>query len=123
MVKKYFHNLEMQINLFDNLVSNYSVSTKYYNKNKGFISGRIEFKDNSILNFKEVKDTEYHKKDKYSYQYMDFNKNLIFRYDNAYHHPEIQTFPHHKHLPDNITSTNEPELIDILFEIQLFNNK
>lgn len=24
--------------------------------------------------------------------------NLILRYDNAPHHPEVETFPHHKHL-------------------------
>ncbi len=42
---------------------------------------------------------------------------MIFRYDNAYNHPEIKTFPHHKHLPENIKESNEAELIDILFEI------
>ena len=117
MVKKYFAKLEDQISLFQNILVTYSVTTKYYNSSKGYISGNIVFTGNSKLSFKEVKDTEFNKKDKYSYHFMSSSDEIIFRYDNAYHHPEIKTFPHHKHLPENIKESNEPELIDILIEI------
>ena len=48
---------------------------------------------------------------------MSSSDEMIFRYNNAYHHPEIETFPHHKHLSGSIIKSTEPELIDILIEI------
>lgn len=58
----------------------------------------------------------------YSYHYMDASNNLIFRYDNAEHHQELNlsTFPHHKHegREDNILSSNAPTFTDILEEIE-----
>ena len=117
MVRKYFTQLEEQINLFQNIISTYSIKTKYYNTYKGYISGKIIFIDDSQLSFREVKDTEFHKKDKYSYHFMNALGEIIFRYDNAYHHPEIKTFPHHKHLAESIIESIEPELTDILTEI------
>ena len=62
MVKKYFAKLEDQISLFQNIIKTYSVTTKYYNSSKGYISGNIVFTNNSKMNFKEVKDTAFHKK-------------------------------------------------------------
>jgi len=46
----------------------------------------------------------------------DLNE-MIFRYDNSQHHPEIKTFPHHKHIFKCILEAKEPEMIDILIEI------
>jgi hypothetical protein len=43
----------------------------------------------------EVVDIEQAGKVKYRYQYMDEARNLLFRYDNAPHHAEIDSFPHH----------------------------
>lgn len=44
----------------------------------------------------------------------------IFRYDNAPHHPEISTHPHHKHSGsgDTLSATQEPTLSQILSEIE-----
>ncbi len=41
----------------------------------------------------------------------------ILRYDNAPHHPEIQTYPHHKHLKDDIQALNNFKLIDFINEV------
>ena len=43
-----------------------------------------------------------------------------FRYDNAPHHPEISTHPHHKHIGERekLSDTAEPTLSQILDEIQ-----
>lgn len=65
----------------------------------------------------ELKDTEKSHKNKYNYHFMNNTNDLIFRYDNAEYHPEISTFPHHKHISDTVISASEPELINILFEI------
>lgn len=54
---------------------------------------------------------------KYRYQYMDAGQTTLFRYDNAPHHREIGTFPHHKHASDEVRESAEPTLRDILLEI------
>ncbi|MCE4619396.1 MAG: DUF6516 family protein [Desulfurococcales archaeon] len=38
---------------------------------------------------------------KYSYTLL-YNERAILRYDNAPHHPHIETFPHHKHEHDKV---------------------
>jgi hypothetical protein len=42
---------------------------------------------------------------------------MIFRYDNAPHHVEIVSFPHHKHEVDDIKESLEPSLYEVLLEI------
>jgi len=39
-------------------------------------------------------------------------------YDNVKHHPDIPTFPHHKHIDNNIISSSEPDFTIILSEIK-----
>lgn len=55
---------------------------------------------------------------KYSYHYMDSQASLIFRYDNAYHHSQLNTYPHHKHLEETVVESMEPNLYDVLIEVQ-----
>lgn len=55
---------------------------------------------------------------KYSYHYQDKKERLIFRYDMAPHHKEIDTFPHHKHTHTNrVIKADDPSLAKILDEI------
>ncbi|MBI5651084.1 MAG: hypothetical protein HZC40_11675 [Chloroflexi bacterium] len=48
------------------------------------------------------------------------NERRVFRYDNAPHHPEISTHPHHKHLgaQERLAPTDQPTLNQILVEIE-----
>jgi hypothetical protein len=96
----------------------YTIYKKAYNEKQGFIKGDIVFADNSQLCFIEVKNTEVNPKIKYRYHYMDKDNELIFRHDNAYHYKELKTFPNHKHIGDEVYESNEPELYDIMIEIQ-----
>ena len=47
---------------------------------------------------------------------MDENYGLKIRWDNAPHHRQIATFPHHKHIEeeDNIHESEEPTIQGIL---------
>jgi len=65
----------------------------------------------------EVKDTDIREKIKYRYHYMNENRKMIFRYDNAPHHRHVGRFPHHKHISDSVKESSEPDLKNILFEI------
>ena len=50
---------------------------------------------------------------------MDENQQMIFRYDNAPHHHDIETFPHHKHEREDIKASPELTSYQILLEIAL----
>lgn len=51
------------------------------------------------------------------YNELKEEKRLITRWDNAPHHPEIETFPHHIHEGDNIKPTKEPTFVEILEKV------
>ena len=44
--------------------------------------------------------------------------NIIFRYDNAPHHPEVKTHPHHKHLFDRISDSSHPDIEAVIKEVK-----
>ena len=83
--------------------------------------GRIEivfkFSDDSELHVAQVINLdESDPVGKYGYHYQDTSGRLIFRYDNKTHQSELPTFPHHKHLPDDIVSAMRPSLPDVINE-------
>ena len=83
------------------------------------LHGTILFKDGSTLEFLElVKETDKGlERLKYRFQYTKGNK-LIFRYDNAPHHREIETFPHHKHVGNKVLPSKEKNLLEVLKEVE-----
>ncbi len=52
----------------------------------------------------------------YRYHFQDHQNNLIFRYDNTPHFPDIKSFPHHKHNPDKVVSVAEEPSIQVIIE-------
>ncbi len=50
----------------------------------------------------------------YSYYWFHSNENLIIGWDNAQHHPEIKTHPHHKHTENTIQESEERNLEQVL---------
>ncbi len=116
MIQAYFTRIENILQSFPNIRS-YTVRKKVYSTRQGFISGSVIFDNGHALEFAEVKDTGMRNKLKYRYQYMNENREMIFRCDNAPHHRHLGTFPHHRHIPDDVRESSEPDLEDILFEI------
>ncbi len=86
---------------------------------EGIIEARLRFWDGSLLEFVEVlvEHGVVLVKTEYAYHYQNAQNQLIFRYDNAPHHPEIRTHPHHKHTPNAIEPATPPHLGDVLTEI------
>lgn len=56
----------------------------------------------------------------YKYHHQHADGTLIFRYDNAPHHPHLSTFPHHKHTGSAVASATRPDLSQVLREIDTF---
>jgi hypothetical protein len=83
-----------------------------------YLVGLVAFIDGSRLHFREfVKETRGTAvKVMYTYHYQDADGRLIFRYDNARHHPALG-FDEHKHTPDGVVAAPSPTLEDVLAEI------
>jgi len=81
-----------------------------------FLKIRAELMDGSVLYIREfISEEEYN----YSFQWQKDRK-LIVRWDNAPHHKDVETFPHHKHVgsKDNVQPSKEISLEDILRAIE-----
>ena len=50
----------------------------------------------------------------YRYHFQDGQNNLVFRYDNTPHFPNLSSFPHHKHLADQVISCNQPSIVTVI---------
>ncbi|MEK7439673.1 MAG: DUF6516 family protein [Chloroflexota bacterium] len=90
-------------------------------EDQGQFLARLSFYDASLLEAAETVRLEDGDiiKDRYSYHYQESNGDIVFRYDNAPHHPEIETFPHHKHVEseENIIASQPPDMSEVLVEI------
>ncbi|MBN1347891.1 hypothetical protein JXJ21_00635 [candidate division KSB1 bacterium] len=56
----------------------------------------------------------------YRYHFQDKQNNIIFRYDNTPHFPGLKTFPHHKHLADNVVECQQPSIAGICDEVTTY---
>lgn len=79
-----------------------------------FIRLKVEINDGSVLHIRESLTLG---KSKYSYHWQKADGNLILRWDNAPHHPEISTFPYHLHDGGIIKPSDRVFIYDVLNEI------
>ena len=121
IIDNYFLKTEQIIANFDIVIKQQTVKKKT-DEEFGIFRGLLYF-ENGRLEFIEVVRIIENKakKIKYKYHFMANDSTMIFRYDNVKHHPHIATYPHHKHIPNNIISSFEPDFIEILTEIKNFN--
>ena len=94
---------------------------------EGFISGRLQFIDNTALEWREYIDVEIiEDRLMYVYHYMTSSNDIIFRYDNSGHNKKLDlpTYPHHKHdgSEENILPSKAMELDAVIQEIELLVN-
>jgi len=101
-----------------------SIAYEKRSTHEGVIRGRLQFVDESVLEWREYVDVET-SEDRlmYVFQYMDSSSHLIFRYDNTGHHKKLrlQTYPHHKHVGKeaNVEPSGPTDLAAVLREIEL----
>ena len=119
MIESYFVEIEATIQAFPT-IRTYTLRKKIYNQSQGYIGGTIIFSNGGQLDFIEVKNIDVPNKIKYRYQYTNDSQTLIFRHDNAPHHKQITTFPHHEHTQNDVISSPEPTLRDVLLKIAQF---
>ena len=115
MISDYFDFLKKVANKNPDVVK-FRLMKEFIGVNKGFIRFALELRDGTELHIFEYVDSGLLKID-YSYHWQNKEKKLIKRWDNAPHHKEIETFPHHLHKGDDIMLSAEPTFVDILKKI------
>lgn len=85
--------------------ANLKIRLRFHQTHLLQISEAIEIKENQ-LNFLD-----------YRYHFQDESNYLIFRYDSTPHFPNLFTFPHHKHLPDDVICCQKPTIDQVLNEV------
>ena len=89
---------------------------------RGNLRIRLRFGDQSLLEISEaivLVGEEPHWLS-YRYHYQSSRTGIVFRYDNAPHHPEISTHPDHKHSGDDVSASPHPSIEQILREVEVF---
>ncbi|MDH4164548.1 MAG: DUF6516 family protein [Nitrospirota bacterium] len=85
-----------------------------------YLRGTVHFIDATVMDFSlfVMRGPRGIIVDKYRFQYMTKSGRMIFRYDNAPHHPALSSFPHHKHISsDKAVPSTMPSIKDLLNEI------
>jgi len=119
LIEEYFQDIERNIADSPYIFESHVIKDKR-SLYIGIIEGEIRFIDESVLYFIEfVNVKERQDKYTYSYHYQSRDGRLVFRYDMAPHHKEIETYPHHKHLnTERVVKSPIPSLKEVLYEIE-----
>lgn len=109
------NDILLTISTFTDIIIDTQVLTQRQDNRIMELRVRLKLLDNSILEITEILVFDISKR-KYSFQWMDENYDLKIRWDNAPHHRQIATFPHHKHIKqeENIHESEEPTIEEIL---------
>jgi len=103
------------------IIAHFSINIDEIDNHIGYLKGKIEIIDGSILYFIEFVEIKQNEPDrlKYKYQWQYENNDLIKRWDNVPHHKEVDTFPHHVHRDKGVYSSQRMDLkmvIDIIMD-------
>ena len=101
--------------ILESYIQHYSVDAFEQIGNNLKIYINIHFKDDSQLFIKEIL---IQGKRKYPYHWQDRDGNIICRWDNAPDWPNVDTFPHHKHLQNELLPSYETDTKDIFNKIK-----
>jgi len=116
-IAKYFDSILRFLEIHP-FIKNVAIEKRVTTRNRGYIKGMVTFTNGNQLHIKEFINSKL-RKISYAYHYQDKNGVLIFGYDNAPHHVEIKTFPHHKHVSNKPKPepTQEKNIVEIVKEI------
>jgi hypothetical protein len=119
-LEKYFEDVYISIKSFNIInVEHYHEEILGYNRIN--LKIRVRFEEGSLFEVSEAVICEENQLRHlgYSYHFQNKENQLIFRYDNTPHYPDIETFPNHKHLPGNVIKSVKPSLLDVIKEIKV----
>lgn len=99
-IQDYFDKIKLKL-VECELIESFQVRKERITTTDGYIRIRGNLSNGDIIEFSEY--CRFHKKvitEEYTFHWQDSKGKLIRRWDNANHHPEIESFPHHVHLDE-----------------------
>ena len=102
------------------IVATYGLNMVQLSPSTGYVEGEVTFVDGSqLILFEFLRQRAAGlDREKYRYHLMDASGQILFRYDDAPHHAEVATFPHHKHLPTGVTDSPALGFAEVLAEAE-----
>jgi hypothetical protein len=97
-IREYYSQIETTIKDCP-IITHFSIEFDEIDLHIGYLKGRLEIIDGSILyfiEFIEIKNSTANRL-KYKYHWQSEDGELITRWDNVPHHKEIDTYPYHRH--------------------------
>ncbi len=82
------------------------------------LKAKLRLFDGSILWVREVYVNNL--MEAYSYYWLRPDETMIIGWDNAPHHKNVKTYPHHRHVAGKIMDSDHKDLQEILFFIKWF---
>ncbi|GFP23313.1 hypothetical protein HKBW3S42_00492 [Candidatus Hakubella thermalkaliphila] len=101
-------------------IGSFDILREVVKEKEGFIRIRAMLSNKGILEIFEYVtiDREEPVVNTYSFHWQDGRGNLLSRWDNAPHHKEVTSFPHHRHLENGVVSSKQVTLKEVLEIIQ-----
>ena len=113
--RDYFDQIDQLLEAYPNVyVENYNATI--LSSERANLKLRLRFYFQYLLSISEalvVVDDQIAAID-YRYHFQDGQNNLIFRYDNTPHFPNLSSFPHHKHLVDRVIACGQPNIAMVI---------
>ncbi|RNI15780.1 hypothetical protein EFE42_00620 [Methanohalophilus sp. RSK] len=116
VISEYFESIEELIRNSDFIMDRY-VDYKEFSRSEGMVRGQLVFLGGYVLEFMEYVCIGKERL-KYRFNFSDMKGNLVFRYDNAAHHKDIHSYPHHKHVPEGVEPSVEVGLEEVIEQIE-----
>ena len=93
-----------------------SIDSQSYERNRQFEIYRCKVTLTDGSNLRILEKYEQENLAYYSYYWLTFFNELIIGWDCAPHHPDLESYPHHKHINSqkNLTSSDERNLREVL---------
>jgi len=111
-------NFRKTVNRYSNLVESVEVFSYKKEDHISQLRAKLKLFDGAMLWVREVRIEEI--PEAYSYYWLRPDETVIMGWDNAPHHNEISSFPHHRHVGNTIEASEERNLDDVLAFIREF---
>jgi len=115
-IRRYFDELQLYL-VINPIVKSVEVISEEIGGQEGYLRVIIGLSDDSVIHcFEYVLFDGSIRISKYSFHWQDVTGNLICRWDNAPHHPELDNFPYHAHTKDKVSASSEMDIRKVLSE-------
>lgn len=121
LLERYFAEIEAAVTQLTAYAESYA--EEILTSERANLRIRLRFQSGGLLEINEaiIVENGVLKTLGYRYHLQRAGGELVFRYDNTPHFPDLPSFPHHKHLRNAVVASSKPDLLDVLQEAKINN--